>query len=101
MPEDNYIAIFVAKVSRFILCEIFANFYMVIKFADMDSDLKFSALRQILPGDTCIGVHLAGIEMYPVIYFCKHLCCGKFCKPFCLRCLEVCVKYFDGLVRLC
>ena len=84
MPEDYCVAIFLAKVSRFILCENFANFYMVIKFADMNSDLKFSALRQILPRDICIGFHLAGIEIYPVIYFCKHLCGEKFLQTFLL-----------------
>ena len=47
---------YVSQVSRYILLYIsaniyavenFANFYMVIKFADMDSDSRFSALRQI------------------------------------------------------
>ena len=94
MPGDNCIAVFLAKVSRYILCEIFANFYMVIKFADLDSDLNFSALRQILPGDTYIGFRLTGIEILPVIYFCRNLCCGKFCKLFSLRCLEVLCEIF-------
>ena len=65
---------------------------MVIKFANMDSDWKFSALRRNLPGNTCIEVHLAGIKIYPVIYFCKHLCGEKFLQTFLLT-------LFGGVVR--
>ena len=94
MPEDNYIAIFLAKVSRYILCEIFANFYMVIKFADMNSDLKFSALRQILPGDTYIGFHLIVIEIFSCYIFLQTFMLWDFCKLFSLRCLEVLCEIF-------
>ena len=78
MPEDYCVAIFLAKVLRFILCENFANFYMVIKFADLDSELNFSAMRQILPGDTYIGFRLTGIEIYSIISFCIHFAVGDF-----------------------
>ena len=58
------IEVYLAKVSRYILWEIFANIYVVRNFANMDSGCKFFALRWDLPGDICIEVHLAKVSIY-------------------------------------
>ena len=64
LSGDNCIEVYLAKVSRYILWEIFANIYVVRNFANMDSDWKFSALRWNLPGGTCIEVYLAEVSRY-------------------------------------
>ena len=77
----------------------FTDFYMVVKFADMDADWVF-----------CIETNLARGYLYWITsHRYRDISCYMFLQTFMLweilqtflRCLEACAKYFDWLVRLC